>query len=646
VRLLRQAPASLRHGIWATAFGALVLLPVLESVGPRWAVEVLPVASEPAPSVIRVSAPAAPASPDTPAPPPAPEIIVLDAAGTAPAVPQQSAEHPIIHIERDRTRLESMPPAGVVAGPASVLPDRGGVTFGHVMLWIWGIGTVVVGLGWLGAAAGARRLVAQAQPENDEEWGVVADRARRLVGLDGPVRLLRTDALDIPIAWGYGTPAVVLPASADAWDDDRREAVLLHEMAHLRRHDAWTQAVAQVAVTVHWFNPLAWWGYRQHLDAREQACDDAVLQGGARPSAYAAHLLGVARGLKKESLSLAAVAPMARTAPLEGRIVSILDADRRRGALGRVARTLTVALTLAIVLPLAAFQPVPDTPERTALITATVDDDAPPAEATPAEETATPDGSVSTDRPTLPLEEGDGEEVMLVRLDTLDRVQESIRRAQRDVRQALAEARGAETELSRLGVTILDDVDESIRLALESVSDDLVDLSFDLEDLDLDFEQIRLDALESAQISLDGLDISALVSESLSELEEARAEMIEAEIELRDTQRELDEARRQTRGAQRQRQDARRQARDAQRQIRIDQRRTQRQVRDDQRQPVPAVPVPPAGARDRQAPSAPPPPPSLSSPADRVDGGASGDSTDVFDWDAVDDARAEALGRR
>ncbi|MEL6615916.1 MAG: M56 family metallopeptidase, partial [Bacteroidota bacterium] len=160
-------------------------------------------------------------------------------------------------------------------------------------------------------------------------------------------------AIGISSAWGLGRAAIVLPRSADEWDDNRREAVLLHEMAHLRRGDARTQLVAQVAVALHWFDPLAWWAYRRFLVEREHACDDAVLRTGARPSAYATHLVDIARRAKRERMVLAAVSPMAREAGLEGRVRSIL-ADRRRGAPSRAWTIAMSATAVAVLLPLAA----------------------------------------------------------------------------------------------------------------------------------------------------------------------------------------------------------------------------------------------------------------------------------------------------
>ena len=376
-RVLRGASASTRHGVWAVAFAALALLPVLEMVGPRWSVGMLPAAEAVsfAPAVPPAPPPAPPAPPAPPPPPPPPVPPGFE--DTPPVHTYQttgferqtgafdrdveSFDHEMQAFDEDMAAFDREMAAfdhevAALGRPGAVASRAGGWLLG-----LWGAGALAVALGWLAAGLAARRVVAEASPETDDEWAVQAERARRLAGLAAPVRLLRTDALDVPVAWGWGRGAVVLPAGADAWDEDRREAVLLHEMAHLARRDAWSQAVAQVALAVHWANPLAWWGYRRFLEAREHACDDAVLRAGARPSAYAAHLVGVARAVRRDRWALAGLAPMARTAPIEARVVSILDPARRRGPLGRRAGLGAAALAAAVCAPLAALQPVAQT---------------------------------------------------------------------------------------------------------------------------------------------------------------------------------------------------------------------------------------------------------------------------------------------
>ena len=391
--LLRRASAAVRHGVWVAAFAALLLLPALELVGPRWTVPFgWASARAPSPVAVLERPPLPPLPPPPPPPPPAPlppvpargvlaheawleahaarlERHAAELERRAEALAHRAevdAERQLeLQIERDveASVFGTVSHSGshvAVVSPGSVVRVVRSIPRELVLavLWLWGLGALAVGLAWGVAYAAAARAVRLGQPETDEDVLATWERIRLLSGLARPVRLLRSPALDVPIAWGWGHAAVVLPAAANAWDEDRLEAVLLHELAHVQRGDAVSQLVAQIALVLHWANPLAWLAYRRFLLDREHACDDVVLAHGARPSAYADHLVQVARDLRRRSAALAAVSPMARTSNLEGRVLSILDPARRRSSLGRTAALALAALLAAIVLPLAAFQPV------------------------------------------------------------------------------------------------------------------------------------------------------------------------------------------------------------------------------------------------------------------------------------------------
>lgn len=141
----------------------------------------------------------------------------------------------------------------------------------------------------------------------------------------------------------------MMPPMARQWTADERQAAFVHELTHIRRRDRLSQAVAQLACAIYWFNPLIWHAAAGLARERERACDDEVLRLGVKPSAYAALLLDLAR--RPAAWTPATALSMARPSAIEGRLVMILaDVARapRRSTRWLVGMAVT-ALTTAVL---------------------------------------------------------------------------------------------------------------------------------------------------------------------------------------------------------------------------------------------------------------------------------------------------------
>jgi membrane carboxypeptidase/penicillin-binding protein PbpC len=141
----------------------------------------------------------------------------------------------------------------------------------------------------------------------------------------------------------------VIPHGALDWPIERCRLVLVHELAHVRRHDVLVQALADVACAVHWCNPLVWICARRLRIEREIAADDAVLAAGVRPSRYAEELVAVATSAAVPSAALA----MAERSSLEARVTSILASTLARAPL-RTGGTITMVAAGAALATAAA----------------------------------------------------------------------------------------------------------------------------------------------------------------------------------------------------------------------------------------------------------------------------------------------------
>jgi TonB family protein len=149
----------------------------------------------------------------------------------------------------------------------------------------------------------------------------------------------------MPLTWGLFRPVILIPEDASRWSAGVRESVLRHESAHVRRLDLPRQFLEQIACALYWFHPLVWYAAVRADDARESACDDAVLSEGAVSADYASHLIEVARRVRP----LGSIAATTFCNRLEGRIMSVLDSKRNRRALTRGA-VLAAALAAGLLL--------------------------------------------------------------------------------------------------------------------------------------------------------------------------------------------------------------------------------------------------------------------------------------------------------
>lgn len=180
------------------------------------------------------------------------------------------------------------------------------------------------------------------------------------------VRLAASRNVSVPVTWGVWHPIILLPAQALRWPDDRLQAVLRHELAHVRARDAAMRLTARLACAMFWFHPGAWWLARRLEADVEEASDDRVLLSGIRVSDYA-EWLGASAAPGARDDPHAAMA-LVRPGNLRARLAVITDPRRHVAVPGRHVVVCTVALTVAIVGPLATARLAPTREVLTSLM--------------------------------------------------------------------------------------------------------------------------------------------------------------------------------------------------------------------------------------------------------------------------------------
>jgi beta-lactamase regulating signal transducer with metallopeptidase domain len=145
------------------------------------------------------------------------------------------------------------------------------------------------------------------------------------------VELCVSDTLHVPTAVGFFSPAVVLPAwTLRDLSSEELNTVVLHELAHLRRWDDWTNLAQKVLRAVFFFHPAVWFVENRLSLEREMACDDLVLTQTANPRAYAQCLVSLAeKNLLQRGVALAQAA-VGRMKQTTVRVLQILDVRRSK----------------------------------------------------------------------------------------------------------------------------------------------------------------------------------------------------------------------------------------------------------------------------------------------------------------------------
>ncbi len=321
---LRRASAAVRHLVCLLTLAALLVLPVLSLALPGW---ILPFAALPIAAPTDSASAAAPLS------------AAVDA---SPAV-----------------LSSAVPPVLVMPAAASVSPGvpRRGFPWPMALAGVWLLGAFLAALRPLLGFWGIGRLHRVCVPVTDDKTRELAVQGANALRLAQIPTLLQA-VVAVPMTWGWRRPVVLLPESASGWPNDRCQAVLLHEMAHIRRGDWLWHRLADIVCALYWFHPLVWGTARRLRAEGEIACDDLVLSSGIAAPDYARHLLEIARALPPKSAAPQAVLAMAQTSHIEGRLKMILDKTQsRRQTTGRVVMT-ALALSAVVFVPLAMLHPI------------------------------------------------------------------------------------------------------------------------------------------------------------------------------------------------------------------------------------------------------------------------------------------------
>jgi GWxTD domain-containing protein len=186
----------------------------------------------------------------------------------------------------------TVPPALGAAGPsesrlAIVVPWL--ALFWIAGVWIFALGQVT---GWIWVARLRRRGVCCAP----EHWQKEIERLSARLRVSKPVQILESCLAEVPIVVGHIRPVILMPIGLLAGlPPGQIEAILLHELAHIRRCDYLVNVIGRAAECLLFYHPAVWWISRVIRAERENCCDDVVVASSGDAEQYAAALTALAQ---------------------------------------------------------------------------------------------------------------------------------------------------------------------------------------------------------------------------------------------------------------------------------------------------------------------------------------------------------------
>jgi hypothetical protein len=187
-------------------------------------------------------------------------------------------------------------------------------------------------------------------------WIEEAEQLARELGINRGLCFVESAQASVPFVLYLWRPIIVIPEAAAEWPWGRIRAVLLHELAHIKRNDVHIQTLAQMVCAAYWFNPLVWFAAHQLRLERERACDDAVLMGGTSGAEYATHLYEIARAGSFPASAPLAIGLAVPRSQLERRLVAILNPRTPRHSVTALGRVMVALPVLFVAFAAGAIQ--------------------------------------------------------------------------------------------------------------------------------------------------------------------------------------------------------------------------------------------------------------------------------------------------
>jgi len=199
-----------------------------------------------------------------------------------------------------------------------------------------------------------RSMTLNAIPHPSAHWDNFIDTWSIHLGINKQVKLLLSADINVPVMLGWLKPVILIPvATISNLSTEQTEAIIMHELAHIRRHDYLLNIIQTTIETILFFNPFVWLTSRIVRTEREHCCDDIVVECAADPMHYARALTL----LEEDRINSLALAATGNRNQLLNRIKRIMEMKKRDATQRRSPLIAVTVTALLLAGSLVIFKP-------------------------------------------------------------------------------------------------------------------------------------------------------------------------------------------------------------------------------------------------------------------------------------------------
>jgi beta-lactamase regulating signal transducer with metallopeptidase domain/HEAT repeat protein len=214
------------------------------------------------------------------------------------------------------------------------------------LVGVWAVGVLLLSVRLVGGWWRTRSIRVEGTAAVPEWCQSRLTEIRERLGVTRAVSVVSSVRLHVPVVLGHLRPVIVLPAAVLAGlSPSQIDAILAHELAHVRRHDYLVNLIQTVVETLLFYHPAVWWVSSQVRETREHCCDDLAVTVCTSRKGYVSALLGLEE-LRMEQLKPAGVLALGATdGSLLARARRLLRQPEREGRTPRLAAS-AIALSI------------------------------------------------------------------------------------------------------------------------------------------------------------------------------------------------------------------------------------------------------------------------------------------------------------